>query len=317
MEKTKTILVDLHQDLASHLRENPNKKQTDLFSLSKNTDIFFGSVFFPNNPQTEKETKELEKLIEKDIKWYTGLESNAKTPFKTIANKKDLEDVLNKKQKGVLIHLEGADVLNPTNEFLLEKWKKLGLKSVGLVWNNTNNIGTPASANRPKESLTEFGRRIVKKLNDLGIIIDCAHLNQAGFYDVLNLSKTPPMVSHGNSYGLCPDPRNFTDRQIKDLTEIGGIIGVFFSAKFVRKNAPADLDYVAEHIAYITSLVGAENVAIGSDFGGITSGLIPKLSRVQDLPNLKNTLLKKGFSQSDINKIFGLNAVKYLESVFK
>ncbi len=303
-------LIDLHQDLVSHLRSGMTP-QTDLNVIYQNTAAFFGSVFF--EPSNQDPSVELQK-IKQDIAWYRTLAQNPLTPFFVIRDKNDLEKVDRENKRGVLIHLEGANILIPEREDLLEEWYTLGLRSLGLLWNQDNALGVAAASFRGKEGLTDFGKRIVRRCDDLGILVDCSHLNEAGFYDVLEIAKRSPLVTHGNAYAICPNPRNFTDQQIRDLAERGGVIGVFFSGKYVHQNKPPTLDDVATHIERIAEYGGIECVAIGSDFGGITTGVIPGLSHIRDLPNLEAKLRERGFTPTDIQKIFYDNALRYLTS---
>lgn len=285
--------------------------QTDLGSLKTSTNLFFGSVFL--EPHKERNNaEEDQKKVEEDILWYAGLSKNG---FHAITNRRLLDSVIREEKKGVLIHIEGAGPLTPKAEHILEHWHAIGLRSIGFLWNNDNALGTAASSNHSSRGLTTFGKQMVRRCNELGILLDCAHINQAGFYDILKLSKYPPLITHGNAYRLCQNPRNFTDRQIKDLVAAGGIMGVFFSAKYVRLDRPVTAEDVIDHIVHIASLVGTGAIAIGSDFGGITSGLIPHLAHLTDMPDFRKKLEKRGFSKNDIANIFGLNALRYVRSV--
>lgn len=296
------LFIDLHQDLASHLK-SILQPQTSLEHLFHTTNLFFGSVFVePGNQQAPPA-----EIIAEDIQYYRSLEQNSQYPFRTILKKSDL--VLG--ERGVLVHLEGADALTPETEKYLSQWHAKGLRSIGFLWNRDNALGTAAASLHPQEGLTSFGKKMIQKSNELGLLIDCAHLNEAGFYDVLEFAQNP-LITHGNAYTLSPHPRNFKDAQIKALARRGGIIGVFFSGKYVRLNGNLDISNVVAHIEHISNLIGTDCIAIGSDFGGITTGLIPGLSHISELPNLKNALLSRGFSTQDINKIFSENAYRYL-----
>lgn len=310
-QERKISYIDLHQDLITHLRAG-SPSQTDIKSIKKYIKLFWGAIFIDPN-QKMKKLDQIHTLIKRDIKWYNNLDKRYRF-FKTIKKPSDISELKNK--CGVIIHLEGADALTPKTEQFIDEWHELGLNSIGFTWNLDNAIGTSAASNRPRQGLTSFGKKIIKKFNRLGIIIDCAHLNQAGFYDILKISQKPPLVSHGNAYAICPNPRNFTDKQIKDLKRVGGIIGVFFSAKYIRSDRRPTIHDAVRHIIHLVEVGGIESVAIGSDFGGITSGLIPRLNRVSQIDNLTRALRLNGFSRQEIEKILYLNVLNYLKKIF-
>ena len=308
MNNSPQKLIDLHQDVVSHLRgEMPT--QTNLTALAETTELFFGSVFI--EPENNLQTKEGVQKITNDIQWYQSLGN----PFRVISNEKDL-DYAKTGETGVVIHLEGADFLTPETASALAKWYNGGLRSIGFLWNKDNALGTSAASKKPDQGLTLFGKQVLKEANNLGIMIDCAHVNERGFYDILEYSKTPPFITHGNAYTLCPNPRNFTDNQIKVLAARGGIIGVFFSSKYVQMDRQPNVDDVIDHIAYIADLVGAESIAIGSDFGGITSGLIPGLEKLTDMIEFEERLRVRGFTDENIGKIFSDNALQFVKNFF-
>ena len=153
----------------------------------------------------------------------------------------------------------------------------LGVRYTGLTWNNSNNISTSAKDEKERGKyggLTEFGIQVVKRMNEVGMLVDVSHLSEDGFWGVIDNTTSPIIASHSNCYSINPHFRNLTDEQIQAIAENGGYIGVNFYDKFLDSDGEKNgstLDKVIEHIEYIKNLVGIDHVGIGSDFdGGIT-----------------------------------------------
>lgn len=308
MAKTQKY-IDLHMDMALYLRgEKP--LQVTLPMIQNRLSAFLASVFVP--PEIKGQENILQET-RKQINWYKRLQTKNKgQDFRVVLSKKDF--ALLEKSVRLVIHLEGLNALNPSTLSYLTKWRNAGVRSAGLLWNNDNAIGTSSASNRSNEGLSSFGRRVVATLDRLSILIDCAHLNKAGFYDILRFSSRPPFVSHGNAYVLCPHPRNYTDKQIRDIGKAGGVIGVFFSGRFVKEKGTPTIHDVVNHIEHIINIGGENCVAIGSDFGGITGKLVKKLSSVKDMSHLITECQRRGFTKEEIEKILWKNAERYLES---
>ncbi len=110
-----------------------------------------------------------------------------------------------------------------------------GVRYIGLTWNNSNNIGTSSAdeSKGKKGGLTEFGRNVVKRMNEVGMIIDVSHLGEDSFWDVIEITEDPIIASHSNCYTLNPHHRNLTDEQIKAIAKNGGVIMVNFYDEFL------------------------------------------------------------------------------------
>jgi membrane dipeptidase len=184
----------------------------------------------------------------------------------------DLERCVAGEEVGAIVHLEGAEPLDDD----LEHWYGQGVRSLGLVWSRPNDYGHgvqfryPASPDGP--GLTERGKRLVGQANALGVLVDCAHLTEQGFFDVASVTNAPLVVTHAGAHAVSPSPRNLTDRQLDAIRDSGGLVGVFFDTVMTRPDGELDaatpIDVVVSHIEYIASRIGAEHVAIGSDWDG-------------------------------------------------
>jgi membrane dipeptidase len=232
-----------------------------------------------------------------------------------ILNRDDLLEIPNKLKVGLLISVEGGEILGD-NILIVDKIFQLGVRALGLTWNQQNAIGYGVGASNQKDGLTFFGRQVIKRLNELGMLIDVSHLNESGFWDVLEYSQYPIVASHSCAKALCSHPRNLTDQQLKSLAANGGVVGVNFNPPFLTTNPVAKREDVVRHISHIAEVAGIEVVGIGSDFDGI-SEVPEQLTDASQYPGLAQDLLKAGFSIEEISKIYHKNFMRLLSSVLK
>jgi membrane dipeptidase len=225
------------------------------------------------------------------------------------------EEILKAKKDGKIssmLSIEGGESIEG-NLAALRMIHKLGVRIFGLTHNNRNQIGDGIGEARTRGGLTEFGVQLVEALNRLGIIVDVSHLSDNGFWDVIETSKAPIIASHSNSRKVCDISRNLTDDQIKALSESGGVVGINFWLPSIAENDP-DLEKVLDHIDHISELVGVDYIGLGSDFDGFDSQL-PGLEDASKIPNITRGLVKRGYSDNDINKILGANFLRVFKEV--
>ncbi len=212
-----------------------------------------------------------------------------------------------------ILSMEGAEPLG-ADLMRLRIAYILGLRNLGLVWGGRNRAGCGVSEpGDDGKGLSAFGKRLVGACNDLGILIDVSHLNEPGFWDVLETSRQPVWASHSNARALLDVPRNLWDDQIKALASAGGLVAVVFT--FLRPNdEDGRLEHVLDHIDYIAGLVGTSAIAIGSDFDGIP---IPPvgLEDVTRFPALTEGLSARGYSESQVCGILGENWLRLFRHV--
>ena len=154
--------------------------------------------------------------------------------------------------------------------------------------------------------LTEFGRQAIDEMQRLDIIIDVSHSSENVVKDVLSISNQPLVISHTGFNGYCKSPRNISDSLMIEIAEKGGLIGVGFWDAAVCDNTPRT---VAEAIIYGIGLIGAEHVALGSDFDGtITPGF-----DTSELVAITHELLELGLGKEEIRKVMGENMLSFLQ----
>jgi membrane dipeptidase len=218
----------------------------------------------------------------------------------------------------IVLHMEGADPIDPELNTLRELYRS-GLRSLGLVWSRPNLFGHGVPFAYPRSpdtgpGLTPAGKDLVRECNRLGVMIDLAHLNERGFWDVAALSTSPLVVTHTCVHAICPTARNLTDRQLDAIRESNGVVGMNFSVGDVRpdghRNADTPLTLLAQHIAYLVDHLGIDRVAIGSDFDGAT---IPAaIGDASGLPHLITALRRHGFDDASLEKIASTNWMRVL-----
>ncbi|MCL1819757.1 MAG: dipeptidase [Oscillospiraceae bacterium] len=179
--------------------------------------------------------------------------------------------------------VEGGDCLRGDMSRLDTLYER-GVRSLGLTWNNKNELS--GGANTPDIGLTAFGAEVIERCEELGILVDLAHISLKGFFDALKVCKKPPIVSHTAAYALHSHKRSLTDGQIRAVAERGGVIGVCLYPDFLGGD---DIDDVVRHIEHIRKVGGRACTGIGTDFDGIER--LPKgISGVQDMPKLLERL---------------------------
>lgn len=181
------------------------------------------------------------------------------------------------------------------------------LKYAGLTWNGDNALAGGALG---CQGLTQLGRTVLKECGRLDITVDTAHLNCKSFYEVLQAHEGRVMNSHCCFDAVCSHPRNLDDRQIEALIERGGIIGLTLERSFLTRGR-AGLDDVIRHIEHFTQKFGCDNICIGSDFNG--SSPPEQISGYEDFRLVKTGLLKRGYSESGVEKIFYRNAQQFFK----
>jgi membrane dipeptidase len=221
-----------------------------------------------------------------------------------------------------IVHFEGADALAPDLSDL-EQWYERGLRSVGLVWSRSNAFayGVPFEFPASPDTgpgLTAEGHELVRACNELGILVDLSHLNEAGFWDVARVSDAPLVATHSNAHALCASTRNLTDEQLDEVARSGGVVGVNFATGFLREDgwntADTPLSEIVRHVDYLVGRMGIDHVAFGSDFDGCL--ISAELGGVAGLPKLVSALADGGYDDEALAKLTHRNWLRVLEETW-
>ena len=229
----------------------------------------------------------------------------------------DLERCREEGSFGAILHYEGAEAIDP--EFaVLRLSHALGLRSLGLVWSRSNIFAEGVGENDRGRGLTYLGKELVRRCNQLGILVDVSHLNVAGFWDVIETSNAPIVASHSNARAVCNHERNLHDDQIKALAERGGLMGINFARQFLVEGAATgedvSLDAMIDHVDHIVNLVGIDHVALGSDYDG--ARMPADLYDAAQTPKLIQALRDRGYDDDAIQKFGRDNWLRVLKNVW-
>jgi membrane dipeptidase len=172
------------------------------------------------------------------------------------------------------------------------------------------------AARRRAKGLTSAGREIVAEMQRMGMLVDVAHANDATVEDIIELSTKPVVSTHGGVYACCPHSRCSTDEQIRALAATGGLLSIAFYHGFIRQRpARATVEHIVGQIAYVADLVGIDHVGIGSDFDGLGPGVWPIIRTADRLPRLTEALVRRGFTDTEIRKVWGGNYLRVLRTI--
>lgn len=188
-----------------------------------------------------------------------------------------------------------------------------GVKSLTLVWNGENEIG---SGNTTENGLSDFGKKLIPELEKHNIIIDVSHLNDQGFYDLLEVAKEPFIASHSNSRTICNHKRNLTDDQIKEIVKRDGLIGLNYFTHFITEDGKVDsMDDLYAHIEHFISLGAEKHLALGSDYDGAD---VPEfLDSIEKSLDIYDYLISKGLSHEIADGIMFQNAYDFFRKNLK
>jgi membrane dipeptidase len=284
----------------------------------------------------------------------------SRNPDKLIIVKTPIElyRAIKNKKLAAMIGIEGGHMIENNISYLDILYKR-GARYLTLTWNNSTSWATSSldeSTNHiinEKKGLNVFGKSVVKRMNELGMMIDVSHVGEQTFEDVINSTTKPIIASHSSVYSLEPHHRNLKDEQIKAIARNGGVIQLnlgfldstfrtrllaFFAAhrsetdslrkskkglaliSYMKQKYPEEinalrpsLSMLLDHIDYIKNLVGIDYVGIGSDFDGIP--ITPyNLEDVAQFPNITKGLVQRGYSKRDIKKVLGGNFIRVFKA---
>ena len=329
-------IIDMHCDTImalmntnKSLRESDN--MVDLLKMKKGDYLLQSFAMFVPYKSKENNYSPFEYCHKMIDRYYQELDAN-KDIIAPVFTSQDIKENIKNNKMSALLTIEEGGVCLGNIEFL-RNFYRLGVRMMTLTWNFKNEIATPnidyssyASENFKKENivlkanmndgLTDFGIAVVKEMNRLGMVIDCSHLSDKGFYDVIKYSTKQIVCSHSCARSLCDHPRNLTDDMLLKLKENGGVIGINYAPSFVKKDA--DFVYIkdiVEHIKYIANLIGIDYVGLGSDFDGISNQKL-ELKNASMMNQLIECLKINGFSDEDIEKISYKNVMRVFEANF-
>ena len=208
----------------------------------------------------------------------------------------------------ILLSVEGGEIFEGSVSRVQEFYER-GVRMAALTWNNENEIASPAKEGA-KDGIKPAGWAILREMANLRMAADTSHLNEAGFWDLIERHSQPPMASHSCAKKLCPHFRNLSDEQIRAMAERGGWIGVNFYPAFLSPSGQASVATICDHIDHICQLGAQKHVGFGSDFDGIETTPVDCKSPA-DVPAILEELRRRGYSEEAISEIAGGNFLAY------
>ena len=233
-----------------------------------------------------------------------------------------IRDTLSVGKIAAILHIEGAEAIDAELN-TLDVLYQAGLRSIGPVWSRSTIFGHGVPFRYPSDGdigqgLTDHGLRLIRRCNDLGIMIDLSHLNEAGFWDVARHSTKPLVATHSNVHAICPHSRNLTDKQLAAIRESDGMVGLNFAVAFLRDDgrmlADVPLSQMLRHIDHLIEHLGEDRVGLGSDYDG---AIVPQdLTSCAGLPKLRQAMAQHGYNEALIAKLCHENWLRVLEKTW-
>lgn len=226
-------------------------------------------------------------------------------------------DVLRNQERGLMssiLSVEDSVSLEGKLDRVDEFYQK-GVRMMSLTWNWENSLGFPQSDDPEKREwgLKPFGIDAVRRMEELGIIIDVSHLSDGGFRDVAKYTRAPFVASHSCSRTLCNVGRNLTDDMLRMIGERGGVCGINFYSGFLNKGSRyTAVDDIVQHAKYTANVAGIDAVALGSDFDGVSNEM--EFRDYAGMPMIADGL-SRFFTDDEVEKICWKNALRVIHEV--
>lgn len=224
-----------------------------------------------------------------------------------ISDQKSLSTYLANRKPGMVGALLGAEGSHPLEGNLdnIDRMFEVGYRMMGIT-HFFDNALSGSLHGISKSGLTDFGRAAIKRFDELEMIIDLAHVSEKAAWEILELSPRAQVVSHTGFKGNCHSQRNYPDDLMQAIAAKGGLIAVGFWQEAACGTTP---EAVAKSVMYGIKLVGADHIAMGSDWDGATQSMT-----VDEMPLITQALIEAGISDEDLKKVMGENSVRFLKS---
>ena len=230
----------------------------------------------------------------------------------------DVSRILAEGKKVIMIGVENAYSMGLDTSNVEEFWKK-GARYVSLTHNGHNQFSDSNTGEFDgttlHNGLSDLGKEVIELLNYYGIMIDISHPSKEAIRQMTELSKAPIIASHSSARALRDHPRNVDDEQLNWIKENGGVIQTTALGFFLtdREDPPANMDDFMDHIDHMVEKIGIDHVGISSDFDG--GGGIVGWEDASETMNVTNALRERGYSESEIAKLWGGNLLRVLDEV--
>jgi membrane dipeptidase len=356
-----TPLSILYQNVEMGVRSDSRKggSKVDFVKMKEGgLDASFFAVFLGQGKRDEESNKKAKdkalkifEAIKQQVNKYSNLAELATFPS-------DAYLIQKSGKRAIYIGIEngypvGTDIKN------VEEFYKLGARYITLCHTKNNDICDSSTDKKGEEhgGLSDFGKKVVKEMNRLGMMVDVSHISDKSFYDVLKTSKTPIIASHSSARAVCNHPRNLDDEMLKALAKNGGVVQLCVLNSYIKEQDPdpkreealkqlrikyknfenlseedrkkassewrqiyidypeelATVEEAVDHIDHMVKVAGIDHVGIGTDFDG--GGGISGFFDISEAGNITYELVKRGYSEKEIEKIWGGNFMRVFKKV--
>ena len=307
-------MIDLHCDTIMQLLDHPdsgdlyrNTWKIDIEKLQKAHSKVQDLALFINLGKTKDpygRYEEMRNLCTTQIHLYGE-------HIQHVLSYQDVESVYESGKIGALMSIEEGGVLGGDLDKLKQAYQD-GVRLITLTWNYPNGLGEPHCGEQHKK-LTPKGIEFVEAMQDLGIIVDCSHLNDAGTEQLGDILDVPFIASHSNAREVTAHTRNLPDNLIKLIANKGGVIGLNFAQSFLGTSPVSRIEDIVKHGLYLINKGGEDVVALGTDFDGIKPNT--EIKDASEMYRLYDAFKEAGLSVEQCEKLFWKNADRLLKEI--
>ena len=307
-------MIDLHCDTIMQLLDHPdsgdlyrNTWKIDIEKLQKAHSKVQDFALFINLGETNDpygRYEEMRNLCTTQIHLYGE-------HIQHVLSYQDVESVYESGKIGALMSIEEGGVLGGDLDKLKQAYQD-GIRLITLTWNYPNGLGEPHCGEQHKK-LTPKGIEFVEVMQDLGIIVDCSHLNDAGTEQLGDILDVPFVASHSNAREVTAHTRNLPDNLIKLIANKGGVIGLNFAQSFLGTSPVSRIEDIVKHGLYLINKGGEDVVALGTDFDGIKPNT--EIKNASEMYRLYDAFKEAGLSVEQCEKLFWKNADRLLKEI--
>lgn len=307
-------MIDLHCDTIMQLLDHPdsgdlyrNTWKIDIEKLQKAHSKVQDFALFINLGKTNDpygRYEEMRNLCTTQIHLYGE-------HIQHVLSYQDVKSVYESGKIGALMSIEEGGVLGGDLDKLKQAYQD-GVRLITLTWNYPNGLGEPHCGEQHKK-LTPKGIEFVEVMQDLGIIVDCSHLNDAGTEQLGDILDVPFVASHSNAREVTAHTRNLPDNLIKLIANKGGVIGLNFAQSFLGTSPVSRIEDIVKHGLYLINKGGEDVVALGTDFDGIKPNT--EIKDASEMYRLYDAFKEAGLSVEQCEKLFWKNADRLLKEI--